>query len=93
MVSYVSAEASASGILVEYVLHLTLEDDHHDLVEANVIFGCGQVQSEWFLDDAALNVLFRLVDPQRQDDEVRKENECRGEVSEGDDIALVIYEY
>jgi len=24
---------------VEDVLHLTKEDDHHDLVEANVIFG------------------------------------------------------
>lgn len=39
MVSYVSAETSTSGILVEDVLHLTKEDNHHDLVEANVIFG------------------------------------------------------
>lgn len=39
MVSYVSAETSTSGILVEDVLHLTQEDNHNDLVEANVIFG------------------------------------------------------
>lgn len=39
MVSYVSAETSTSGILVEDVLHLTEEDNHHGLVEANVIFG------------------------------------------------------
>jgi hypothetical protein len=39
MVSYVSAETSTSGILVEDVLHLTQEDDDHDLVEANVVFG------------------------------------------------------
>ncbi|XP_061376430.1 aspartyl protease family protein 1 isoform X2 [Gastrolobium bilobum] len=60
MVSYVSAETSTSGILVEDVLHLTNEDNHHDLVEANVIFGCGQVQSGSFLDVAAPNGLFGL---------------------------------
>lgn len=36
MVSYVSAETSTSGILVEDVLHLTQADDNHDLIEANV---------------------------------------------------------
>ncbi|XP_014508834.1 aspartyl protease family protein 1 isoform X1 [Vigna radiata var. radiata] len=60
MVSYVSAETSTSGILVEDVLHLTKEDNHHDLVEANVIFGCGQIQSGSFLDVAAPNGLFGL---------------------------------
>lgn len=60
MVSYVSAETSTSGILVEDVLHLTQPDDNHDLVEANVIFGCGQVQSGSFLDVAAPNGLFGL---------------------------------
>ncbi|KAL2662461.1 hypothetical protein GLYMA_02G045000v4 [Glycine max] len=60
MVSYVSAETSTSGILVEDVLHLTQEDNHHDLVEANVIFGCGQIQSGSFLDVAAPNGLFGL---------------------------------
>ncbi|KAI5418748.1 hypothetical protein KIW84_043101 [Lathyrus oleraceus] len=60
MVSYVSAETSTSGILVEDVLHLTQEDDHRDLVEANVVFGCGQVQSGSFLDVAAPNGLFGL---------------------------------
>ncbi|KAH1058701.1 hypothetical protein AAZX31_02G042800 [Glycine max] len=60
MISYVSAETSTSGILVEDVLHLTQEDNHHDLVEANVIFGCGQIQSGSFLDVAAPNGLFGL---------------------------------
>lgn len=60
MVSYVSAETSTSGILVEDVLHLTKEDNHNELVEAYVIFGCGQVQSGSFLDVAAPNGLFGL---------------------------------
>ncbi|XP_020970887.1 aspartyl protease family protein 1 isoform X2 [Arachis ipaensis] len=60
MVSYVSAETSTSGILVEDVLHLTKEDNNDDLVEANIIFGCGQVQSGSFLDVAAPNGLFGL---------------------------------
>ncbi|KAI4327780.1 hypothetical protein L6164_020203 [Bauhinia variegata] len=60
MVSYVSAETSTSGILVEDVLHLTKEDNHRDLVGAYVIFGCGQVQSGSFLDVAAPNGLFGL---------------------------------
>ncbi|CAK8573849.1 unnamed protein product [Lathyrus sativus] len=38
-------ETSTSGALVEDVLDLTQEAGHHDLVEANVVFGCGQVQS------------------------------------------------
>ena len=39
MVSYVSAETSTSGILVEDVLHLRKEDKHQELVEAYVTFG------------------------------------------------------
>ncbi|KAL6274137.1 hypothetical protein ACE6H2_024829 [Prunus campanulata] len=60
MVSYVSAETSTSGILVEDVLHLKTEDSHRELVEAYVTFGCGQVQSGSFLDAAAPNGLFGL---------------------------------
>ncbi|XP_062144108.1 aspartyl protease family protein 1-like [Alnus glutinosa] len=60
MVSYVSAETSTSGILVEDVLHLTTEDTHEEPVEAYVTFGCGQVQSGSFLDVAAPNGLFGL---------------------------------
>ncbi|XP_028776608.1 aspartyl protease family protein 1 [Neltuma alba] len=60
MVSYVSAETSTSGILVEDVLHLMKEDSHNELVEAYIIFGCGQVQSGSFLDVAAPNGLFGL---------------------------------
>ncbi|XP_057446129.1 aspartyl protease family protein 1-like [Lotus japonicus] len=58
MVSYASAETSTSGILVEDVLHFTDGDNHH--IEANVMFGCGQVQSGSFLDVAAPNGLFGL---------------------------------
>ena len=39
MVSYVSAETSTSGILVEDLLHLTIEDSHQELVEAYITFG------------------------------------------------------
>ncbi|MBA0608215.1 hypothetical protein Godav_020457 [Gossypium davidsonii] len=60
MVSYMSAQTSTSGILVEDVLHLTTEDGHPDSVEAYVTFGCGQVQSGSFLDVAAPNGLFGL---------------------------------
>ncbi|XP_021816404.1 aspartyl protease family protein 1 isoform X2 [Prunus avium] len=48
MVSYVSAETSTSGILVEDVLHLKTEDSHRELVEAYVTFGCKAVLS-WML--------------------------------------------
>ncbi|KAM3709857.1 hypothetical protein ACJW31_02G206100 [Castanea mollissima] len=60
MVSYVSAETSTSGILVEDVLHLTTEDSHQESVEAYITFGCGQVQSGSFLDVAAPNGLLGL---------------------------------
>lgn len=38
-VSYVSAQTSTSGILVEDVLHLKREDKNHESVEAYVTFG------------------------------------------------------
>lgn len=60
IISYVSAETSTSGILVEDVLHLTTEDRHRELVEAYITFGCGQVQTGSFLDVAAPNGLFGL---------------------------------
>ncbi|KAK6922548.1 Xylanase inhibitor, N-terminal [Dillenia turbinata] len=60
MVSYVSAETSTSGILVEDVLHLTTEDSYQEEVEASITFGCGQVQTGSFLDIAAPNGLFGL---------------------------------
>ncbi|KAF5738106.1 aspartic proteinase-like protein 1-like isoform X2 [Tripterygium wilfordii] len=60
MVSYVSAQTSTSGILVEDVLHLATGDTNEELVEAYVTFGCGQVQSGSFLDIAAPNGLFGL---------------------------------
>ena len=39
IVSYVSAETSTSGILVEDVLHLTTEDSNREYVEAYITFG------------------------------------------------------
>ncbi|XVF15968.1 hypothetical protein REPUB_Repub09cG0201600 [Reevesia pubescens] len=60
MVSYMSAQTSTSGVLVEDVLHLTTKDGHLESVEAYVTFGCGQVQSGSFLDVAAPNGLFGL---------------------------------
>ncbi|MBA0560682.1 hypothetical protein Golob_017566 [Gossypium lobatum] len=60
IVSYMSAQTSTSGVLLEDVLHLTTEDGHAELVEAYVTFGCGQVQSGSFLDVAAPNGLFGL---------------------------------
>ncbi|KAF3440345.1 hypothetical protein FNV43_RR18629 [Rhamnella rubrinervis] len=59
-VSYVSAETSTTGILMEDVLHLETEDGNQEFVEAFVTFGCGQVQSGSFLDVAAPNGLFGL---------------------------------
>lgn len=38
-VSYVSAQTSTKGFLVEDVLHLTTEDNQQETVEAFVIFG------------------------------------------------------
>ncbi|KAL1143877.1 hypothetical protein V6Z11_A11G190700 [Gossypium hirsutum] len=60
IVSYMSAQTSTSGVLLEDVLHLTTEDGHPELVEAYVTFGCGQVQSGSFLDVGAPNGLFGL---------------------------------
>ncbi|KAF8377780.1 hypothetical protein HHK36_031165 [Tetracentron sinense] len=60
IVSYVSAETSTSGILVEDFLHLTTEDSHREVVDAVITFGCGQVQTGSFLDVAAPNGLFGL---------------------------------
>ncbi|KAF5735915.1 aspartic proteinase-like protein 1-like isoform X4 [Tripterygium wilfordii] len=61
MISYVSAQTSTSGILVEDVLHLVTGDINEELVEAYVMFGCEQVQSGLFLDIAAPNGLFGLT--------------------------------
>lgn len=55
-VSYVSAQTSTSGILVEDVLHLTREDNHHESVEAYVTFG-----SVIFWDPAVLFVFFKYL--------------------------------
>ncbi|RWR90699.1 aspartyl protease family protein 1-like protein [Cinnamomum micranthum f. kanehirae] len=58
-VDYVSNNTSSSGVLVEDVMYLTTEDGQHE-VDAQITFGCGQVQSGSFLDAAAPNGLFGL---------------------------------
>ncbi|KAL2905897.1 Aspartyl protease family protein 1 [Bienertia sinuspersici] len=60
VISYVSAETSTSGILVEDVMHLATEEHHPESVEAYITFGCGQTQTGSFLDVAAPNGLFGL---------------------------------
>nr|DAD46716.1 TPA_asm: hypothetical protein HUJ06_016653 [Nelumbo nucifera] len=60
MVSYVSADTSTSGVLVEDVLHLITDDSRPQDVDAIITFGCGQVQTGSFLDVAAPNGLFGL---------------------------------
>ncbi|XP_077246673.1 eukaryotic aspartyl protease family protein [Tasmannia lanceolata] len=59
-VAYVSTDTSSSGILMEDVMYLTTEDTLHDVVKAQIIFGCGKVQTGSFLDGAAPNGLFGL---------------------------------
>uniref|UniRef100_A0A7N0TUM4 Peptidase A1 domain-containing protein n=1 Tax=Kalanchoe fedtschenkoi TaxID=63787 RepID=A0A7N0TUM4_KALFE len=60
MVSYVSAETSTTGVLVQDLLHLTTEGSHREVLKAYVTFGCGRVQTGSFLDGAAPNGLFGL---------------------------------
>ncbi|RWW34951.1 hypothetical protein BHE74_00029459 [Ensete ventricosum] len=60
IVNYVSANTSSSGFLVEDVLYLTTEDATPQIVEAPIVFGCGDIQSGAFLDNAAPNGLFGL---------------------------------
>ncbi|GAB4847585.1 hypothetical protein Ancab_026647 [Ancistrocladus abbreviatus] len=60
VISYVSADTSTSGVLVEDVLHLMTVDRHQEFVAAYITFGCGQVQTGSFLDVAAPNGLFGL---------------------------------
>ncbi|PNT60757.1 hypothetical protein BRADI_5g04050v3 [Brachypodium distachyon] len=57
---YVSADTSSSGFLVEDVLYLSTEDNHPQILKAQIMFGCGQVQTGSFLDAAAPNGLFGL---------------------------------
>ncbi|KAJ3679906.1 hypothetical protein LUZ60_016184 [Juncus effusus] len=57
---YVSADTSSSGFLVEDVLYLTTEDERSEIVQAPIIFGCGEVQTGSFLDTAAPNGLLGL---------------------------------
>ncbi|XP_027360318.1 aspartyl protease family protein 1-like isoform X2 [Abrus precatorius] len=59
-VNYLSTNTSTTGFLLEDVLHLITNDDQTKDIEAQITFGCGQVQTGAFLDGAAPNGLFGL---------------------------------
>ncbi|KAK4791209.1 hypothetical protein SAY86_031622 [Trapa natans] len=59
-VNYLSSGTSSSGILVEDVLHLVTDDNQTKAIEAQIAFGCGQVETGSFLEGAAPNGLFGL---------------------------------
>ncbi|XP_075654378.1 aspartyl protease family protein 1-like isoform X1 [Castanea sativa] len=59
-VAYLSNNTSSTGIFVEDVLHLIKDDDQSQAVDANITFGCGQLQTGAFLEGAAPNGLFGL---------------------------------
>ncbi|CAD6338295.1 unnamed protein product [Miscanthus lutarioriparius] len=63
-VQYVSANTSTSGVLVQDVLHLTRERPGAaaagEALQAPVVFGCGQVQTGYFLDGGAFDGLMGL---------------------------------
>ncbi|CAL9136551.1 unnamed protein product [Musa acuminata var. zebrina] len=60
IVQYLSENTSSSGVLVEDILYLTIEDATARVVEAPIVFGCGVVQTGSFLRSAAPNGLFGL---------------------------------
>ncbi|XP_057530333.1 aspartyl protease family protein 1-like [Amaranthus tricolor] len=63
-VSYLSANTSSSGYLVEDVLHLTTNSNSSALFNVRIPFGCGVVQTGSFLRTAAPNGLLGLsMDP------------------------------
>ncbi|CAA7391448.1 unnamed protein product [Spirodela intermedia] len=59
-ITYVTANTSTSGILVQDVLHLITDDYCRNAVQARIILGCGQTQTGAFLKYAAPNGLFGL---------------------------------
>ncbi|GKV45101.1 hypothetical protein SLEP1_g52222 [Rubroshorea leprosula] len=58
-VKYIDNDTS-SGILVEDVLHLITDDDQAKPVNANITFGCGQVETGSSSDGGVPNGLFGL---------------------------------
>ncbi|KAF8405451.1 hypothetical protein HHK36_010357 [Tetracentron sinense] len=59
-VQYLSNDTSSSGVLIQDVLHLRADNNHPEVIDAPITFGCGQVQTGTFLDGAAPNGLFGL---------------------------------
>lgn len=61
-ISYVSANTSSSGTLVEDILYLTPGDSGHngEVVKAPITFGCGSIQTGAFISGAAPDGLLGL---------------------------------
>ncbi|KAM5546863.1 hypothetical protein ABKV19_001403 [Rosa sericea] len=59
-ITYLSANTSSSGIVVEDVLHLITDDAKLKGVEAPIAFGCGRIQTGILLSGAAPNGLLGL---------------------------------
>ncbi|XP_078161342.1 aspartyl protease family protein 1-like isoform X2 [Carex rostrata] len=59
-IMYSSNNTSSSGFLVEDVLYLAKGDTGVDTVTIPIVFGCGEVQTGTFLDEAAPNGLMGL---------------------------------
>ncbi|XP_059645302.1 aspartyl protease family protein 1-like isoform X2 [Cornus florida] len=59
-IQYLSSNTSSTGTLVKDVLHLTTDDNQLKVVDAQITFGCGMIQTGSFLDGAAFNGLFGL---------------------------------
>ncbi|XP_054814745.1 aspartyl protease family protein 1-like [Prosopis cineraria] len=59
-VRYRTRNTSSTGVLVEDVMRLSTDDDQTKEVEARINFGCGIVQTGFFLTRGAPNGLFGL---------------------------------
>ncbi|KAK4773941.1 hypothetical protein SAY87_028960 [Trapa incisa] len=59
-VIYASNGTSSTGVLVNDFLHLVTDDDQGKLVDANITFGCGRIQTGSFLKGGPPNGLLGL---------------------------------
>ncbi|XP_078448246.1 aspartyl protease family protein 1-like [Wolffia australiana] len=59
-ISYVAANTSTAGILVQDILHLQTDDSRSKPIKAQITLGCGRRQTGAFLKYAAPNGLFGL---------------------------------
>ncbi|KAB1201791.1 Aspartic proteinase-like protein 1 [Morella rubra] len=59
-IEYVSANTSTTGFMVQEVLHLVTDDGQSKAVDAQIMLGCGVVQTGVFLTYGSPNGLFGL---------------------------------